>query len=280
AEHRVHAVAVRDGEIVAAAGDVPCVVFTAHGMAHAYGAHFLLRDILAALGVAAVPVPAKEGRLHAVAAGAWHRMPNAARTRLASLRSRASTPRARGIGVVIDRSRCFPLANGLAASGIRLNLAGREPGGILEPGDDAARFVQRLTTDLLAIVDATGAPLVARVRQTRDLYQGEHLDALPDLVVEWSDRTALGSTALGGGAGARVVATSPAIGSIEGANDYGRSGEHRPGGWFVAAGPGLPRGRLDREPSLLDLAPTFAAMAGVNMPGVDGAPIAELAGNR
>jgi hypothetical protein len=73
-----------------------------------------------------------------------------------------------------------------------------------------------------------------------------------------------------------VSARSPKIGTIVGANDYGRSGEHRPGGWLVATGPGVSNGRLDREPSLLDLAPTFARILGVELPGAAGAPIGEI----
>jgi Uncharacterized conserved protein len=112
--------------------------------------------------------------------------------------------------------------------------------------------------------------------RTRDLYAGEHLDALPDLLVEWNEAVANGSTTLGGGAGSRVRARSPKIGTIEGANDYARSGEHRPGGWLVATGPGVRRARLERTPSLLDLAPTFARILGVELPGAEGSPIAEI----
>jgi predicted AlkP superfamily phosphohydrolase/phosphomutase len=257
------------GEIVAAAEGAACVVFTAHGMSHRYGAHFLLRDILTALGAAERSAPRVRDRARGAAAAAWRALPPAARAPLSAIRSRLlpnAAPAAPGIGVAAARSRCFPVANGLAVSGIRLNLEGREPSGMLRPGDEADRFVEQLESDLLTIVDDTrGVPLV------------EHLDALPDLLVEWSDRTAMGSMVIAGGAGARVVARSPRIGTIIGANDYGRSGEHRPGGWFVAAGRGLAAGRLQREPSLLDLAPTFAALLGVPMPNVDGVPIAELA---
>ena len=122
------------------------------------------------------------------------------------------------------------------------------------------------------------APLVRRVVRTRDVYAGERLDALPDLLVEWNDAVAQGSTALGNGAAALVRARSPKIGTVEGANEYGRSGEHRPGGWFVAAGPGVSVGRLNHEPSLLDLAPTFSRILGVELPGSDGKPIEEIVG--
>jgi predicted AlkP superfamily phosphohydrolase/phosphomutase len=61
-------------------------------------------------------------------------------------------------------------------------------------------------------------------------------------------------------------------------NRYGRTGEHRPGGFFVAAGPGLPAGRLTRVVSVLDFAPTLLALLGVPAPAGDGRAIAELLG--
>jgi predicted AlkP superfamily phosphohydrolase/phosphomutase len=274
-----------DGEIgalVAMAGDAHVIVFAAHGMAGRYGAHFLLRDVLVALGVAAAPPPPLRARVRTVAARGWHALPEWARKLVRPLR-RGVLSRSMGhssaatIGVDAARSLCFPLANGLAVSGIRLNLEGREPSGTLAPGKQADQFVERLEKDLLAIVDdASGAPLVKRVVRTRERYEGEHLDALPDLLVEWNETVANGSTALAGGAGARVIARSDKIGTIEGANDYARSGEHRSGGWLVAAGPGVEHGKLERSPSLLDLAPTFTRILGVELPGAEGAPISGI----
>lgn len=271
------------GELSRAAGDAQIIVFSAHGMSHRFGAHFLLCDILCALGVATPSAPARRGRVRAAAALAWRALPGRVRAALAPVKRFASPHRAlhpaiAGMGVDPARSSCFPLANGLAVSGIRLNLAGREPHGILAPGAEAERFVAQLESDLMEMKDeTTGAPLVARVMRTRELYAGDRLDALPDVLVEWNDAVAIGSTALGAGARARAIATSPKIGAVAGANDYGRSGEHRAGGWLVAAGPGIPHGRLHREPSLLDLAPTFTRMLGVDLEHADGTTIRELA---
>jgi hypothetical protein len=176
--------------------------------------------------------------------------------------------------VDVTRSRCFPQPNGLAVGGIRLNIAGREPHGVLQPGSEAEDFIAWLSGALLEIIDErTGRPLVARVTRTADRYQGENLDLLPDLLVEWSDDVATGSATVADGVGARIRASSPLLGTVEGVNRYGRTGEHRPGGWFVAAGPGIAPGRLDYTPELVDLAPTFAAMLGVALDGCDGRPI-------
>jgi predicted AlkP superfamily phosphohydrolase/phosphomutase len=275
------------GDVVASAGDAAVIVFTAHGMAHRYGAQFLLRDVLVRLGVTVLPEPggprpAGRGSAYRLARAMWNLLPASLRRPLRALRhtigpvkkKKASTPDLR---VDPGRSRCFPVGNGLAVGGIRLNLAGREPLGILAPGGEADAFCASLTRDLMALVDdASGQPLVSRVLRTGDLYAGEHLDALPDLLVEWNDDRPLESSALGDASRGRTRARVPGLGTVEGVNDYARTGEHRPGGWFVAAGPRIAHRRLTSEASILDLAPTAAAMLGVTMTGVDGRVMNEL----
>jgi predicted AlkP superfamily phosphohydrolase/phosphomutase len=190
-------------------------------------------------------------------------------------RHSASTPPP--LGVDAPRSYCFPHKNGLAVAGIRLNLRGREPNGMLEPGSVARAFEDDLARDLLDIVDErTRRPLIRRVLRTRDHYDGEHLKLLPDLLVEWDDVTPLGSSLVGGGVGATVCGLSPRIGRVTGTNDFGRTGEHRPEGFFVAAGPGIRPGRLERSVSILDFAPTFATIFDVALPESDGSAIPEL----
>jgi hypothetical protein len=80
-------------------------------------------------------------------------------------------------------------------------------------------------------VHSGGARMMVRVRirpEPRvDLYQGSCLDDLPDLLVEWSDEVPTGSEMVGGGIAAAVRASSAKIGSVEGVNQYGRTGEHR-----------------------------------------------------
>jgi predicted AlkP superfamily phosphohydrolase/phosphomutase len=275
------------GEVLEHAGDASVIVFTAHGMAHRYGAQFLLRDILVRLGVtvpdAAVDAgDAPTGILHRLVRGIWHRLPMTMRRPIRALRQTEKRSRANGqpapsIRYDTQRSKCFPLNNGLAVGGIRLNLAGREPTGVLQPGAEADAFCAQLRADLNQIVDdRTGQPLVRDLVRTSALYAGEQLAALPDLLVEWDDGTPLDSSALGDRSRGRVRARSDTIGVLEGANDYARTGEHRPDGWMVVCGPGIAPGRLDRPVSLLDLAPTASAMLGVHLTDVDGQVIPEF----
>jgi predicted AlkP superfamily phosphohydrolase/phosphomutase len=209
---------------------------------------------------------------------AWRALPTAVRAALRPhLRRESQTDPLPTIGVDPERSRCFAVGNGLATSGIRLNRIGREPRGILAPGAETDAFCAQLTGELLEIVrEDTGRPLVARVLRTSELYAGDRLDDLPDLLVDWDDSTPTGSSELNGGAGSVIRASSPRIGVVEGTNHYTRTGEHRIEGFFVAAGPGIAPGRLERPVSVLDFAPTFARLLGVDLPGGDGLPVMEL----
>ena len=273
------------GAVIADCPEATVVVFAAHGMSHLYGAQFLLRDVLVRLGTTAplaLPRPSPRARAVALAGDAWLALPPGLRRALGPLKgrfwreARASAPR--GLGVDAAASRCFPVDNGLAVGAIRLNLAGREPAGRLAPGAEADAFCAELATELCALRDEhTGRTLVRAVRRTRDLFQGEHLDALPDLLVEWNDDAPIGCTELANGRAAAVRATSPALGVLEAANGYARTGEHRAGGFFVARGPGIEPGRLERVVSTLDLAPSICARLGAPMSGVDGSALAELA---
>ena len=271
------------GEVIKEAGDGLVLVFVAHGMSFWYGANFLLREILIRLGVAQ-PLNSRtdqtgESIFLASARSAWRSLPLAIRHQLAPLHNWVSNAskanKLPSLDVNTSSSYCFPHYNGLAISGIRLNLAGREPRGILESGADT--FCEKLTDDLLAIVDErTGHPLIRRVTRTASLFDGQYLDHLPDLLVEWSDEIPTGSTIVSAGIGAKVTARSAKIDRVEGVNDYGRTGEHRPNGWFVAVGPNITPNRLSREVSILDFAPTFALFFDLNLPIPDGKPIHEL----
>lgn len=259
------------GRLVELAGDADIVVFSGHGMSHWYGAQFLLHDILVKLGASAArpvaPRTAKRQLLNSARA-VWRALPMPIRQAIKRFRGRTVAPpvvKTRPAFVAdAARSRCFVHPNGLAIGGIRLNLVGREPNGMLLAGPEADAFVAELSQSLLEIVDMqTGMPLVKRVVRVADLYAGENLDLLPDLLVEWNDATATGSTIIANGVNSRVRATSPGIGIIEGANDFGRTGEHRTNGWLVAAGPHISNKPFAVQPSILDLAPTFSAMLGV-----------------
>jgi hypothetical protein len=205
--------------------DTMVVILASHRMAHYFGLPFLLPDILCRLGVA-VPVKAEEGTpplprqpVEDVLSWGWRRMPagaknvETARTQMGSGAQYRSRPTPRFFGVDPRGSDCFILFNGAPVSGLRLNVRGREPEGRIEPGAGVAAFCERLRHDLLQVVEVeTGKPVVKSVRQTADLYQGEYLDRLPDLLIEWNSELRIGSSALRNTRTSRVRVTSEKIG--------------------------------------------------------------------
>jgi predicted AlkP superfamily phosphohydrolase/phosphomutase len=290
------------GEIVDAVGPETTVALVdLHGMSSSGGHSLLLREILIRLGYetpegsgdsapdrsaaaasssSSAPAPARGPRDWA--RSVYHTLlPGSLRDRIYEWRQ--SRNQSRGVGSPIDldpaRTRAFAvgLGTGPPFSAIRLNLRGREPGGILEPGAEADAFVDELRAEFAALVDPrTREPAVARVVRTRELFEGPRLDHLPDLLVEWVMHPPRGTTAAGGGAESVWEVESPRIGRVSAQNRYCRTGEHRPDGWMVLAGPAIEPGFVDRTLSILELPPTFGALVGVPTPGMEAQPAAEL----
>ena len=257
------------------------IVLASHGMGYKYGPQFLLDRILLALDVAApaasvAPVPDRGPRLRdrfdPILTWGWQNTPKALREVLQPIRRPLRgwmMPEGKARVPLVDPAggKCFTVENNHAHGGIRVNLAGREPHGKIEPGAELDAFCAELTRDLMDIVDLdTGTRVVNRVIRTDELYSGEHRNLLPDLLVEWSSHAPISRIRLG----------SDKIGEIEGEYRFCRTGDHFPGGMFVAVGPGIKPGMLERTVSIMDFAPTFCRMLDVELPDVDGRPIHEI----
>lgn len=271
------------GEILAEVDDDTIVVFLAsHRMAHNIGAETLLPKILVRLH-AAEPLALREnGTRGAALSRARDRVPEWAKRLLRPVRDRLRGWRSERRDPVpyscsridLEKSSCFPHENGHLVSGIRVNLAGREPAGRIRPGEEMDSFCRELARDLLEIVDhETGAPMIKSVKRTDSLYRGERLIHLPDLLVEWNEEIPIGSATAGKPERSTLRVSSEKIGVVEGTNWGCRTGDHRPEGLFIASGKGIRPGRVDRPVSLMDFAPTFTRLLGVPLPDVDGRPI-------
>jgi predicted AlkP superfamily phosphohydrolase/phosphomutase len=148
--------------------------------------------------------------------------------------------------------------------GIWLNLRGREPVGIVEPGPQADALLDRLEAIVLAARGPDGGPLVDCVFRGAELYPGPRSGELPDLIVvphRYRYMTRAGREF--GPRGALVA--PPAV---------KHTGNHRLDGIFVGAGPGIHAGRALPRLHLLDLTPTCLALLGIEVPrGLDGEPM-------
>lgn len=153
---------------------------------------------------------------------------------------------------------------------IRVNLRGREPQGIIEPGAACEALLDDIEAALHDLRDAdTGAAVVREVWRVDRECPGPKRDFLPDLVVRWAgDRTPT-----------RV--TSARTGVVEATSPDTRSGTHQGPGFVLAAGPGIPRGHSLEGGHIMDFAPTLLARLNVPAPAhMRGRVWADIATNR
>ncbi|MCI0417356.1 Gfo/Idh/MocA family oxidoreductase [bacterium] len=127
-------------------------------------------------------------------------------------------------GLDWNRTPGFALRSDLF-SFLRLNLSGREPLGILEPGSDAYhRYIEHVTRCFLGLrTNGTNVPIVEDVLLLQQIYPGIRQHLLPDLLLRWSHEYPV------------TEVSSKSIGVVKGAPDSGRTGEHRPDGFAIVS---------------------------------------------
>lgn len=235
-------------ELLLKAGpDTVVVVLASHGMGPHYDATFMLDEILMRLDR-----PQGESRRRAVewCRRHWH-----------AFLQRPHFPGKQ----LFQHRRCFLVPNNDVYGGIRVNLAGREPRGRVHRGSEYDALFAELRRDLLELVNVhTGQAVVRDVLRSADLYQGECLDDLPDFFVEWNREAPISCV------------FSPRLGTIRKEFAGVRNGDHKPEGFFWAAGPGIQAGHRIDPVSVMDFAPTVAALLDVSLADVDGKPISAV----
>lgn len=150
-------------------------------------------------------------------------------------------------------------------AGVRLNVVGREPRGLIEPGRDFDQMCDWLAQQYFSLTDVvTGEPLVDDVLFTADLYEGDYLVDLPDLLIQWRRTDEF----------IREVHVGDEV--VRGAPTSCRTGDHHPRGRLFVYGPRVAPGRAVDDPlPVRDLTALFAGFYGVEM-DMDGAATAEL----
>ncbi|MEE4379811.1 MAG: alkaline phosphatase family protein [Candidatus Competibacteraceae bacterium] len=253
-----------------AGSDANVVVFASHGMGPHYDATFMLDDILRRLEG---EKPARFKRqLASLVTPVWKLLP--LRLRKLARPLRRKTRVRLGVDQVdptpgqLACRKSFSIPNNDAYGGIRINLVGREPKGIVSPGEEYEALCKSLCADLTGLINVTsGEPLVNRVLRSADIYQGRNAHLLPDLLVEWNRSAPVSEV------------YSPKTGTIYGEYKKCRTGDHKPEGVFFASGPAITPGEIKQPVSVMDLAPTITSLVGVKLTGVEGKPIAAVIGD-
>ena len=135
---------------------------------------------------------------------------------------------------------------------IYVNLRGREPDGIVEPGEQYETVKQRVIDALHQLRHPeTGRPLMDRVIPSDQVVHGPHAHRGPDLHLVMDGYQTIAFP---------LFATDRRIVTRQ---IRGDSGCHRLHGVFIAQGPEIQRGKTVENPHIMDLAPTILHLMGL-----------------
>ena len=245
------------GQLIAAAPEAAIMVFSLHGMMKNSAPIDLLDNMLVRV------VSNKYGSLAKPSLLQWlgEASPNAWRGYIAQhmpdrYRNRLMTIWRTG-GVDWKNTSAFPLRADLQGY-IRINMQGRELKGIVPPGTLSDALCVRISSGLKSFRNSlNGKAIIEEVCRTDEVFgMGPRSDRLPDLIVCWKDTPSDGHSRIESESYGCIQRKTPHI-------PNGRSGSHRPEGFFIACGRGIPAGvQLQKKAHIVDLAPTILRYLG------------------
>jgi len=194
----------------------------------------------------------------------YRRLPD----RLKRLASQVDSDAELGIGDVDwGRTLAYRFPMYPPVEGIEINLRGRQPQGMVSPGQEYQELRDKIISLLRQARDPeTGQPIVVEVFKREELYSGENIENVPDIILIMDERYE-GGTAL----------TGPWVTPIPLEELSKLSGSHRMDGVLIARGPGIRRGAQVNGARIMDLAPTVLYALGVPVPrSMDGRVLEEL----
>lgn len=138
---------------------------------------------------------------------------------------------------------------------IFINLKGREPQGIVEPGREYEELRNEIIRDLRQFRDPqTGEKIIGDISTKEELYNGPHVDKAPDISFL-----------------ARDMRYKP-LGILEFASchiiedAFGNSGDHRMNGLIALMGDGIRENEIIAGAQIIDVAPTILHLLGLPVP--------------
>jgi len=138
---------------------------------------------------------------------------------------------------------------------LRINLRGREPEGIVEPGEGYRELLSLVEKEFRALINVdTGKPAVAEVFRVHELYPGAQVEDLPDIAILWNCDAPINTV------------TSPRVGRVALRTVEDRSGNHREEGFLLARGPSIRRGPATLQGDILQVPSTLLALHGLQPP--------------
>lgn len=167
-------------------------------------------------------------------------------------------------GINWEKTRVYATYDELMSRGVRLNLKGREPQGIVNPGEEYENFREELIELLNGLKHPlTDMPIVDRVYRREELYRGEYLQEAPDLFVFWNQHAYFCGDSLTDKGRYRQVAKEGGKFKL---TDLQRSGDHRRNGILIVKGPDVKAGFQFATADIIDVVPTLFYLLGEPVP--------------
>ncbi len=160
-----------------------------------------------------------------------------------------------------SRTKAFSLGS---YGSIYLNLRGREPQGIVEPGPEAEEVFRQIVGGLEELRDPdTGERVVEKVHRKDELYWGEYVGFAPDLIVQWKNyeydcRQRFGTEETA------VFGDALTLSDLQEAQNM--SAVHRLHGTLMLRGSRIPQAQMIEGAQIIDLAPTVLYLLGQPVP--------------
>jgi len=160
-------------------------------------------------------------------------------------------------GDTIDWRKTRAYAGGSSERGVFLNVASREPMGIVAQGREYDLLRAELCRSLMRLTDSeTGECVFTQVSKREDVYCGPQVGFAPDVVFSLKDGYEICPGFLTGSDEVVYRAGSAAL----------ETGSHRSNGVFILSGPGVRTGHAIRGIRMIDLAPLVLYSMGIQVP--------------
>ena len=162
----------------------------------------------------------------------------------------------------VDWSRTKAYMENGTQQGIHINLRGRQPHGIVEPGAEYERTRDEIVEALRNVPDPrTGAPMRVEVWRREEIYTGPLAHESPDIIFSLDEMRTMALAPIRREPGLFMDPIWPIL------------AHHRMDGMFVAAGPGFAPGAIEGA-RLIDVMPTVLQAMNLAIPhGLDGASL-------
>jgi predicted AlkP superfamily phosphohydrolase/phosphomutase len=138
---------------------------------------------------------------------------------------------------------------------LRINLAGRDPLGIVSAGAQYRQLLSETAAQFRALINPeTGEAAVEDIYFPSTQFGGPRSSELPDIAVAWNPKSPINAVA------------SQAIGMISGRAGEGRTGNHRPDGFALFRGSSYVAGGRTQDGDARQIAPAILNHFGIAAP--------------